>query len=74
MYHLIISDIHVYNNNLPQGGAMSLFCGLQLPLELKPAGLVIMSGYLPGKSKFTLTPGFEDIPIFHTHGTADLGK
>ena len=36
-----------------QGGAMSLFTGLQLPAEegVAPAlaGLVVMSGYLPGK-------------------------
>lgn len=36
-----------------QGGAMSLFTGLQLPAEegVAPAlaGLVVMSGYLPGE-------------------------
>lgn len=35
-----------------QGGAMSLFSGLQLPYEPADghlAGLVVMSGYLPGK-------------------------
>jgi predicted esterase len=41
-----------------QGGAMSLFTGLQLPLEegqdgalTAPAlaGIVVMSGYLPGE-------------------------
>lgn len=54
-----------------QGGAMSLFTGLQLPPELKPAGLLVMSGYLPGASKFRLTPGFEDVPVLHCHGTSD---
>ena len=30
-----------------------------------------MSGYLPGASQFKLTPGFEDVPVMHLHGTAD---
>lgn len=50
---------------------MSLFCGLQLPPEQKPAGILVMSGYLPGASKFVLTPGFEDVKVLHCHGTAD---
>jgi lysophospholipase-2 len=54
-----------------QGGALSLFCGLQLPVEEKLAGIMIMSGYCPGYSKFKLTPGLEDVPLFHGHGTAD---
>ncbi len=31
-----------------QGGAMSLFCGLQQPAEQKLAGALILSGYCPG--------------------------
>ena len=54
-----------------QGGAMSLYTGLQLPLDMKPAGVLVMSGYLPGASKFTITPGLEDVPVMHCHGTAD---
>ena len=54
-----------------QGGAMSLFTGMQLPLEQRLAGLLIMSGYCPGYSKFKLTPGLEDLPVLHCHGTAD---
>ncbi len=54
-----------------QGGAMSLFCGLQLPQEMKPAGILVMSGYLPAAKKFKLTPGFEDIRVLHCHGTSD---
>ena len=54
-----------------QGGAMSLFTGMQLPVEQRLAGLLILSGYCPGYSKFKLTPGFEDLPVFHCHGTAD---
>ena len=54
-----------------QGGAMSLFCGLQLPLEEKLGGILVMSGYCPGYSKFNLTPGMEDVPFLHCHGTAD---
>eukprot|EP00596_Hydrurales_sp_CCMP1899_P002480 CAMPEP_0119038956 /NCGR_PEP_ID=MMETSP1177-20130426/8175_1 /TAXON_ID=2985 /ORGANISM="Ochromonas sp, Strain CCMP1899" /LENGTH=282 /DNA_ID=CAMNT_0007002205 /DNA_START=276 /DNA_END=1124 /DNA_ORIENTATION=- len=54
-----------------QGGATSLFAGLQLPLDMKLAGILVMSGYLPGASKFKITPGFEDVPVMHCHGTAD---
>lgn len=55
-----------------QGGAMSLFTGLQLPdTEQKLAGLLVISGYLPGASKFKLTSGFESIPIMHCHGSSD---
>lgn len=55
-----------------QGGAMSLFTGLQMPeADQKLAGLLVMSGYLPGASQFKLTSGFEDIPIFHCHGSMD---
>jgi lysophospholipase II len=55
-----------------QGGAMSLFTGLQLPIEMKLAGVLVLSGYLPGASKFKLTPGFEDVPVLHCHGTQDM--
>lgn len=55
-----------------QGGAMSLFTGLQLPEpEQKLAGLAVMSGYLPGAALFKLTPGLESTPVFHCHGSAD---
>ena len=55
-----------------QGGAMSLFTGLQLPVEMKLAAVLVLSGYLPGASKFKLTPGFEDVPVLHCHGTQDM--
>jgi len=35
-----------------QGGAMSLWTGLQLPAEKKVAGIVVMSGYLPAARRF----------------------
>jgi len=54
-----------------QGGALSLYCGLQLPIELRPAGILVMSGYLPGSNHFKLTPGLEDVPVLHCHGTSD---
>lgn len=54
-----------------QGGAMSLFTGLQMPAEQKLAGVLILSGYCPGYSRFKLTPGLEDTPLLHCHGTAD---
>ncbi len=40
-----------------QGGALSLFTGLQLPIEKKLAGLLILSAYLPAANKFKLTEG-----------------
>ena len=54
-----------------QGGALSLFTGMQLPKEQKLGGIVIMSGYLPAKAQFTITEGLADTPILHCHGEAD---
>ena len=54
-----------------QGGALSLFTGLQLPAEMKLAGILVMSGYLAAAKDFTLTPGLENVPVFHGHGSAD---
>lgn len=54
-----------------QGGALSLWTGLQLPVEKKLAGLLVMSGYLAGSERFQLTPGLEGTPILHCHGDAD---
>jgi lysophospholipase-2 len=54
-----------------QGGGLSVFTGMQLPHNNKLAGIVMLSGYLPAASKFTITPGLEDTPILHLHGTAD---
>ena len=55
-----------------QGGALSLYTGMQLPPESGPlAGIVLMSGYLPHASGFNITPGAENTPIFHGHGAVD---
>jgi len=54
-----------------QGGALSLFTGMQLPVAKKLAGIVVMSGYLPCAQSFKISPGLEDTPILHCHGTAD---
>lgn len=54
-----------------QGGALSLYTGMQLPLEKKLAGILVMSGYLAGATEFKLTPGLESTPVLHQHGTAD---
>ena len=35
------------------------------------AGIVLLSGYLPHASAFHITPGLENTPIFHGHGTLD---
>jgi lysophospholipase-2 len=54
-----------------QGGAMSLFTGLQLPKEQRLAGVLVMSGYLAGANTFALTAEHSDVPVLHQHGTAD---
>ena len=54
-----------------QGGALSLFTGMQLEKEQKLAGIVVMSGYLPAKSQFKITGGLEGVPIMHFHGQSD---
>jgi lysophospholipase-2 len=50
-----------------QGGALSLFTGLQLDQKL--AGIVVMSGYLPAAKQ--CQPKHLDVPIWHGHGTMD---
>mmetsp|Transcript_7104 Transcript_7104/g.13235 ORF Transcript_7104/g.13235 Transcript_7104/m.13235 type:complete len:283 (+) Transcript_7104:161-1009(+) len=52
-----------------QGGALSLYAGMQLPKP--PAGIVVMSGYLPHESGFKITAGSEGTPIWHGHGEVD---
>lgn len=54
-----------------QGGALSLYTGMQLSTEQKPAGIIVLSGYLPQQTKFTITSGLEDTPILHCHGSND---
>lgn len=44
-----------------QGGALSLYTGLQFPEPL--AGIVVLSGYLPAHGKFQLTQ--PEVPVFH---------
>lgn len=61
-----------------QGGALSLFTGLQFNHPL--AGIVVLSGYLPCAQRFRIAPGLESTPIFHgqyvcfwqTHRTQDV--
>lgn len=50
-----------------QGGALSLFTGLQL--EQKLAGIAVLSGYLPATKQ--CQPKHFDVPIWHGHGTQD---
>jgi lysophospholipase II len=61
-----------------QGGALSLYTGLQLPAagpgsdeSRNLAGVVCLSGYLPHAKQFKLTPGMETVPVFHGHGLQD---
>jgi dienelactone hydrolase len=50
-----------------QGGALSLFTGLQMDEPL--AGILVMSGYLPAAAKLQLKQ--PNTPVWHGHGTQD---
>ncbi len=50
-----------------QGGALSLFTGLQMDDPL--AGILVLSGYLPAASKLRMKQ--PNTPIWHGHGTQD---
>ncbi|KAJ1722744.1 hypothetical protein LPJ53_002881 [Coemansia erecta] len=54
-----------------QGGAMTLFTGLQT--EHRLGGLVVLSGYMPVRERLLkrATEASKKIPIFQAHGTAD---
>ena len=56
-----------------QGGAMSLWTGLQLPSSFSErlAGVLVMSGYLPKGHAFALSDHGKATPVLHCHGTAD---
>jgi lysophospholipase-2 len=54
-----------------QGGALSLYTGLQLKAEQKLAAVIVMSGYLPAAKTFAVTTGLESVPVLHCHGTQD---
>jgi len=55
-----------------QGGALSLFTGMQLASpEQRLGGILIMSGYLPCAAQFTIHNGLEATPILHLHGKMD---
>ena len=43
----------------------------QLPLDQRLAGVLVLSGYLPGASQFTITKGLESTPVLHCHGSSD---
>ncbi|KAL9189992.1 hypothetical protein ACHAXT_009667 [Thalassiosira profunda] len=72
-------DVGIQRNRIvlagfSQGGALSLYTGMQLPTandEPPLAGIVIMSGYLPHESGFKVSPGLEGTPIWHGHGMSD---
>jgi len=52
-----------------QGGAMSLFAGLQYPGTL--AGLCVMSGYLPKEEGLEVSEAAKATPVAHFHGADD---
>jgi lysophospholipase-2 len=56
-----------------QGGAMSLWAGLQLTHKYRSrlAGVLVLSGYLPKEQAFNLTEHGKNTPVLHCHGTAD---
>jgi predicted esterase len=55
-----------------QGGALSLYSGLQLPIDKKLGGIIVLSGYIPGTKTFKLTKGMETVPVLHCHGDSDV--
>ena len=52
-----------------QGGAMSLYAGLQYPGQL--AGVLVLSGYLAAAERFELAPEAAGTPVAHFHGEDD---
>jgi lysophospholipase-2 len=56
-----------------QGGALSLWTGLQIPeTYTKPlAGVLCLSGYLPKSDAFSLSSHGRVTPVFHCHGSVD---
>lgn len=52
-----------------QGGAMSMFVGLNYPTTL--AGMLVLSGYLPVPESVKPTPEALATPLLHCHGDAD---
>ena len=52
-----------------QGGAMSIYTGLQLQEAI--AGVVSLSGYLPNARKFRVSEQAKKTPVFMAHGTHD---
>ncbi|KAL1524372.1 hypothetical protein AB1Y20_019269 [Prymnesium parvum] len=53
-----------------QGGAMSIYAGLQYPAKL--AGVLVMSGYFARAEDFKLAPAAADTPVLHFHGKEDM--
>ena len=64
---LIFVTIRMVLAGFSQGGALSLFTGLQLDSSL--AGILVMSGYLPAASKVKMSQ--PDTPVWHGHGNMD---
>jgi lysophospholipase-2 len=54
-----------------QGGALSLYAGLQRPDDEKIGGVLCMSGYLAGAKTFQLSNAGKSTPVMHCHGTVD---
>ncbi len=59
-----------------QGGALSLWTGLQFPKDddlhkSRLAGVVVLSGYMPKGHAFVLTEFGKQTPVLHCHGKAD---
>lgn len=62
---------HMMLAGFSQGGALSIYTGLQLPDEKKLAGILCLSGYLASYSTFQVNPALKDTPILHCHGEQD---
>lgn len=68
-----ISPSRIVLAGFSQGGAMSLWTGLQLPSSFSSrlAGVLVMSGYLPKGHAFGISELGKDTPVLHCHGTVD---
>lgn len=70
-----ISTSRIILAGFSQGGALSLWTGLQFPKsEIHPtrlAGVIVLSGYLPRGHAFSLSEHGKSTPVLHCHGTVD---
>ena len=62
---------HTTNRVVSQGGALSLFTGLQSEYPEPLAGVLCMSGYLPNPDHLKLSSTAKATPVLQCHGEDD---